>query len=127
MILLILVGLMPRPLHADTSQKTIDFLEKLNLKYYCLNRDGLNKFSVDATITLTPEFKKLIVDDKTKPKFITALERLKFLVTCAADSAPVVTLSAPDPTGDTQLDNRIYRPPPVSSNPSKEHFKPGPK
>ena len=107
LIFLILACLMARPLHADTSQKTIDFLEKLNLKYYCLSREGLNKFSADATITLTPEFEKLIADNKTKPKFIAAVEQIKFSVSCAAGRAPVVKFSAPAPTGDAPLDSRI--------------------
>jgi hypothetical protein len=107
LIFLVLASFITRTLYADTSQKTIDFLEKLNFNYYCLSREGLNKFSADAAISLTPEFEKLIANDKTKPKFIAAVEQIKFLVSCAANSAPVVTFSAPVPTGDTQLDNRI--------------------
>jgi len=107
LIFLILASLIALPLYADTSQKTIDFLEKLNLKYYCLSREGLNKFTADAAISLTPEFEKLIADDKTKPKFIAAVEGIKFSVSCAADKAPEVTFSAPGPTGDAKLDSRI--------------------
>jgi len=97
------------PAHAATDQKTIDFLEKINRYYYCLNREGLKNFSADISISLTPECEQALPETKTKKPFITTSNKLKFSVFCSSNSTPTITLIPPASSGSAQFDSAVMK------------------
>lgn len=97
------------PAQAATDQKTIDFLEKINGYYYCLGREGLTSFSSQASFAFTPAYENAFPAVASKQAFLSAMDQMKFSISCASNGTPVVTLMPPPSTGNSQLDAAVFK------------------
>ena len=107
--LFLMLAFLTWPAHAGTDQKTIDFLEELNGHYYCLSREGLTSFSAQVSFAFTPAYEKAFPAGAAKQAFLSAMDQMKFSVSCAANGTPVVTLVPPPSTGNSQLDAAVLK------------------
>lgn len=92
---------------AQTDAKTIQFLRKLSLYYYCPSREGLKGFSCDMTLTVSDVYKQSLIDigvDKTIAK---ALDGQKFFVSGSRTGKSTVSWIPPTPTGNTTFDSGL--------------------
>jgi hypothetical protein len=99
---------------AATDAKTAQFLRKLNLYYYCLDREGLKSFRCDLQLALPEGFQERIKDSLRRNNFfqgdqvLRELGKLHYVLTVSRAKAEVA-LVEPAPTGDEKVDDLVMK------------------
>ncbi len=104
---LALILALPLAAHASTDAKTIEFMKKLNLYYYCLQREGLRNFTCDVAFKFPPSFKNNTVIQKRGPEWLATMEKLRCKASLSDDGTLSVTLLPPPATGDSATDQAV--------------------
>jgi hypothetical protein len=102
-----ILAMAPLTAVAQTDPKTVQFLKKLNLYFYCPSREGLKGFSCDITVTTSPVFKQNLLDLGVDQKLVDALDGQKLTLTVMADGKSTIGVPAPAPSGDPHFDAQI--------------------
>jgi len=104
---LVLILVVPAIARPETDAKTLEFLKKLNLFYYCLQREGLKNFSCDATMVLTPAFKNNAEVKKHGEAWLAAMGNLRYKISLSNEGLVSVDSTIPASTGDPKTDQSI--------------------
>lgn len=95
------------PLAAQTATKTIEFLQKVDLSYYCLGREGLKGFTCDLTVSVSDVYKKHLTDSGMDPKSAAAIDGQKLTLAVHPDGKWDLALVPPASSGDVTLDAQL--------------------
>jgi hypothetical protein len=95
------------PAGAQTDPQTIQFLEKLNLYYYSLGREGLKQYSCELIVTLSDEAKSFFGCNLSDPREKTAYAHIRFTLRGTGDGQYQLSLVAPPASGDPSFDQTL--------------------
>lgn len=99
---------------AATSPATVDYLKQLNLRYYCLNREGLQSFKCDLKLTIPREVEFRVKDALRRNNIqridecFAALNDIHYFLTVSKGKT-FVEMTEPAAIGDRRADEFVLR------------------
>jgi hypothetical protein len=102
---LLFILLAARPAHAGTDQKTVDFLKKLDLYYYCPGREGLKGFTCDLKVTTSPLYKDSLFKLGCAAKVLAALDGRIIRLTFNINGKRNLNVVLPKKSADSAFDD----------------------
>jgi hypothetical protein len=104
MAVLFLMFFVVMPTWPETDQKTIQFLEKLNLYEYCLSREGIGNFTCDLKFTVSDSIKEKFGLLGMPPPYRKIFNNLRFALSETPNGVSDLKLLTPLPLGDPEQD-----------------------